>query len=93
MHKNETDKCQDNNTFVATTNGITMSLKKELLNELSENDLKKLAEAKGISFNLNTIRKNYYDGWEEKDKIIDIMSEHKELTIMDIEQYICKSSK
>ena len=73
--------------------GYTMSLKKEMLNELSENDLKKLAEAKGITFNLNTIRKNYYADWEEKDKIIDIMSEHKELTITDIEQYICKTSK
>ena len=83
----------DNITIVTSVDGKVMSLKKELLNELSEKDLKKLAEAKGITFNLNSIRKNYYDGWQEKDKIIDIMSEHKELTITDIEQFICKSTK
>ena len=70
-----------------------MSLKKELLNELSASELKKLAESKGITFNLNSVRKNYYDGWDEKDKLIDMMSEHKELSITDIEQFICKSTK
>jgi hypothetical protein len=70
-----------------------MSLKKELLNELTESELKKLAESKGITFNLNSIRKDYYSGWEEKDKLIDLMSEHKELSITDIEQFICKSTK
>ncbi len=31
-----------------------MSIKKELLNELTEQQLKQLAENKGIAFNLNT---------------------------------------
>lgn len=70
-----------------------MSLKKEMLNELSEFELKQLAESKGITFNLNSVRKNYYAGWEEKDKIIDLMSEHKELSITDIEHFICKGNK
>ena len=80
-------------TFVTSLDGYAMSLKKELLNELSESELKKLAESKGITFNLNSIRKDYYSGWEEKDKLIDLMSEHKELSINDIEHFICKSTK
>lgn len=86
--KNETDKCRDIITIVASLDGTNMSLKKELLNELSETELKKLAEAKGITFNINAIRKNYYDGWDEKDKLVDLMSEYKTLTINDIEQFI-----
>jgi hypothetical protein len=38
-----------------------MSIKKELLNELTENQLKELAESKGIIFTLNNIQKKYYE--------------------------------
>ena len=34
-----------------------MSIKKELLNELTEKQLKQLAENKGIAFNLNKVQK------------------------------------
>ena len=66
----------------------TMSLKKELLYQLSEKQLKELAKSKGIEFSLNTIQKNYYKDWEEKDKLVDLMSDHQQLTVSDIEKYI-----
>ena len=65
-----------------------MSIKKELLNELSEKQLMELAEDKGIQFNLNKIRKKYYVDWADKEKIVDIMSDHKDLSLIEIEEYI-----
>lgn len=65
-----------------------MSIKKELLERLTEQELKQIAENKGIKFNLNQIKKNYYDGWDEKDKIVDIMNSEENITIKEIEQYI-----
>ena len=65
-----------------------MSIKKELLNELTENQLKQLAETKGIEFTLNTIQEEYYTGWEEKDKLVDIMTDQKQISVSDIERFI-----
>ena len=68
-----------------------MSIKKELLNELSERQLKQLAEHKGIEFTLTMFQKKYYEGWDEKDKLVDIMNDYKELTVSDIENFIVKN--
>jgi hypothetical protein len=65
-----------------------MSIKKELLNELSEEQLRKLADTKGIQFELNRIQKKYYQDWEEKDKLVDLMGDHKALTLSEIEKFI-----
>ena len=65
-----------------------MSIKKELLNELTEIQLKQLAESKGIIFSLNNIQKKYYENWAEKDKLVDLMTESKHLTVTDIERFI-----
>jgi len=65
-----------------------VSIKKELLNELTENQLKQLAEIKGIEFTLNTIQEEYYTNWEEKDKLVDIMTDQKQISVSDIEKFI-----
>ena len=65
-----------------------MSIKKELLNKLTEQQLKDLAQHKGIKFKLNKIKEKYYAGWNEKDKIVDLMSDKEDLTIRDIEGFI-----
>jgi hypothetical protein len=68
-----------------------MSIKKELLNELTENQLKQLAEKKGIDFTLNRSQKQYYQNWDEKDKLVDIMSDYKDLSITEIEKFVIKN--
>jgi hypothetical protein len=65
-----------------------MSIKKELLNELSEQQLKQLAESKGIAFNMNTVQKKYYENWAEKDKLVDMMSTNKHITVSEIEKFL-----
>ncbi len=65
-----------------------MSIKKELLNELTELQLKELAESKGIIFTLNSVQKKYYENKAEKEKLIDLMSESKHLSVTDIERFI-----
>ena len=65
-----------------------MSIKKELLNELSEHQLKQLAESKGIIFKLNTIQKKYYQNWAEKDKLGDLMTTNEHITVLEIEKFI-----
>jgi hypothetical protein len=65
-----------------------MSIKKELLNELTEHQLKQLAESKGIAFSLNTVQKKYYENWAEKDKMVDLMSTNKNITVSEIEKFI-----
>ncbi|HUS99384.1 MAG TPA: hypothetical protein VMY59_03600 [Candidatus Thermoplasmatota archaeon] len=65
-----------------------MSIKKELLNELTENQLKQLAESKGIIFTLNTIQKKYYENWAEKDKLVDLMATNTHITVPEIEKFI-----
>lgn len=65
-----------------------MSIKKELLQELTEKQLKNLAESKGIKFKLNKIQQKYYAEWNEKDKIVDIMGDKGNLTVREIEEFI-----
>jgi len=65
-----------------------MSIKKELLNELTEKQLKQLAENKGIDFSLNDIQEKYYANWDEKDKLVDLITDYKHISISDIEKFI-----
>ncbi|PNX47976.1 MAG: hypothetical protein BV459_03325 [Thermoplasmata archaeon M11B2D] len=65
-----------------------MSIKKELLNELTEHQLKQLAEAKGITFKLNNVQKKYYQNWAEKDKLVDLMTTNSQITVPEIEKFI-----
>lgn len=65
-----------------------MSIKKELLNELTEHQLKELAESKGIIFKLNTVQKKYYENWAEKDKLVDLMTTNRHITVPEIERFI-----
>jgi hypothetical protein len=65
-----------------------MSIKKELLNELTEQQLKQLAENKGIAFNMNSVQKKYYENWAERDKMVDMMSTNKHITVPEIEKFI-----
>jgi hypothetical protein len=65
-----------------------MSIKKELLNELTEQQLKQLAENKGIAFSLNKVQKKYYENWAEKDKLVDIIATHNNVTVSEIEKII-----
>ncbi len=65
-----------------------MSIKKELLNELTEHQLKQLADSKGISFKLNNVQKKYYQNWAEKDKLVDLMTTDQHITVSEIEQFI-----
>ena len=65
-----------------------MSIKKELLNELTEIQLRQLAENKGINFSLNDIQEKYYENWDEKDKLVDIMTDQRHISISEIERFI-----
>jgi len=65
-----------------------MSIKKELLHELSEHQLKQLAESKGIIFKLNTVQKKYYQNWAERDKLVDLMTTNEHITVSEIEKFI-----
>ncbi len=65
-----------------------MSIKKELLNELTEHQLKQLADSKGIIFKLSTVQKKYYQNWAEKDKLVDIMTTNNNITVPEIEKFI-----
>jgi hypothetical protein len=65
-----------------------MSIKKLLLDELSEQQLKELADSRGIKIDLSHRQEKYYAGWAEKDKLIDIMNDKEKLTIKDIEDYL-----
>jgi len=69
-----------------------MSLKKELLSELTEKQLKKLAESKGIKFSLTESQEKYYAEWNEKEKLVDMMNDKEDITIKEIEDFI-KNSK
>ena len=74
--------------ITSRTDGIAMSIKKELLNELSETQLKELADSKGLSFTLNTIQKKYYENWDERDKLVDLMTTNQQITVSEIERFI-----
>jgi hypothetical protein len=65
-----------------------MSLKKELLDELSEKQLKELANNKGIQFIMTSAQEKYYADWSEKDKLVDMISDKENITVGDIEAYL-----
>lgn len=69
-----------------------MSLKKELLSELTKKQLKEFAENKGIEFTLSKSQKKYYEGWDEKDKLVDLMTDKEDVSVRDIEEFL-KSNK
>ena len=68
-----------------------MSIKKELLSQLSLSQLKKFAEQKGISFSLNKTQEDYYADWSEKDLMIDMMNDNRDVTLKEIETYLRQS--
>lgn len=86
LKRNETDKCMV--WDIGWQDGIVMSIKKELLNELTEHQLKTLAQNKGIAFQLNTVQKKYYQNWAEKDKLVDIIATNSNITVSEIEKFI-----
>ena len=69
-----------------------MSLKKELLSELTEKQLKNLAVSKGIIFEMSEAQEKYYADWKEKEKLVDIMNDKEDITIKEIENIIKKSN-
>lgn len=68
--------------------GKKMSIKKELLDELTEKQLKKLAESKGVNFAMSGAQKKYYADWNEKDKLVDMMNDKEDITIGEVEEYL-----
>ena len=69
-----------------------MSLKKELLGELTEKQLKKLAESKGFKFSMSEAQEKYYADWNEKEKLVDMMNDKEDITIKEIEDFIRNSN-
>lgn len=65
-----------------------MSIKKELLTQLSMQQLKALAEKKGVSFSKNEKQKKYYADWSEKDQMIDMMNDNNDISLKEIENHI-----
>lgn len=65
-----------------------MSIKKELLSQLSLQQLKMLASKKGVTFSTNEKQKQYYADWSEKEQIIDMMNDNNDLSIKEIEEHI-----
>ena len=67
-----------------------MSIKKELLDELTEKQLKELAKSKGVEFTMSNAQKKYYAEWNERDKIVDMMNDKEDITVKEIEKYLKK---
>jgi hypothetical protein len=67
-----------------------MSIKKELLDELTERQLKELAKSKGVEFTMSNAQKKYYAEWNERDKIVDMMNDKEDITVKEIEKYLKK---
>ena len=65
-----------------------MSIKKELLDELTEKQLKELAESKGVSFAMSGAQKKYYAEWNERDKLVDMINDKENITVGEIEEYL-----
>ena len=70
-----------------------MSIKKELLSQMSLQELKKLASRKGISFSLNERQREYYADWSEKERMVDLMNDTRDLSIREIEDHLRSSRK
>ena len=67
-----------------------MSIKKELLDELTEKQLKELAKNKGAKFSMSDAQKKYYSEWNEKDKLVDMMNDKEDITVKEIEKILKK---
>jgi uncharacterized protein (UPF0216 family) len=65
-----------------------MSIKKELLDELTEKQLKELAESKGIKVDLSDTQKRYYADWEEREILVDMISDKEDITVREIEEFL-----
>ena len=65
-----------------------MSIKKELLDELSEKQLKEFADNKSIDFSLSSSQKKYYADWTKKDRLVDIINDNLDVTVNEIEEFI-----
>jgi len=65
-----------------------MSIKKELLDELTEKQLRELAENKGIKFNLSDAQKKYYADWDEREILVDVINDTEGITVREIEEYL-----
>lgn len=70
-----------------------MSIKKEMLHKMSLQQLKTLASTKGISFALNDRQKEYYADWSEKDRMVDMMNDVRDLSIKEIEEQLKMNRK
>ncbi len=67
-----------------------MSIKKELLDELTEKQLKELAKSKGAKFTMSDTQKKYYSEWNEKDKLVDMINDKEDITVKEIEKILKK---
>lgn len=65
-----------------------MSIKKELLDALTEKQLKDLAESKGVKINLSDTQKRYYADWEEREILVDMISDKEDITVREIEEFL-----
>ena len=65
-----------------------MSIKKELLDELTEKQLKEFADNKRIDFSMSSSQKKYYADWTEKDRLVDILNDNLDVTVNEIEEFI-----
>ena len=65
-----------------------MSIKKELLDELTEKQLRELAEHKGIKFILSDAQKRYYVDWDEREILVDVINDIEDITVREIEEYL-----
>ena len=65
-----------------------MSIKKELLDELTEKQLRELAEHKGIKFILSDAQKRYYADWDEREILVDVINDTEDITVKEIEEYL-----
>jgi len=70
-----------------------MSIKKELLSQLSTTQLKELAEKKGISISLNKTQEDYYSNWSKKDLMIDLMTDNRDISLTEIEEHLKYNKK
>jgi choline kinase len=68
-----------------------MSIKKELLDELNEKQLKELAKSKGVKFTMSDAQKKYYAEWKEKDRLVDMMNDKEDITVKEIEKILKKT--
>ena len=67
-----------------------MSIKKELLDELTEEQLKELAKSKGAVFSMSDAQKKYYAEWNEKDRLVDMINDKEDITVKEIEEFLKK---